>query len=83
MSGGNLPLHHPAMKNPDASRESAAGGPWQSIIVGLLVACCLLPVLMKPAEFMQDDSYFYLQVAHNIAQGEGSTFSLLFPIEDE
>jgi len=52
---------------------------WRAVIVGLLVACALLPTLLKPAEFMQDDSYFYLQVAHNIVEGKGSTFNGITP----
>lgn len=52
---------------------------WRPVIVGLLVACALLPTLLKPAEFMQDDSYFYLQVAHNIVEGKGSTFNGITP----
>jgi hypothetical protein len=39
----------------------------------------MLPALMKPEQFMHDDSYFYLQVAHNIAQGNGSTFHGITP----
>lgn len=38
-----------------------------------------LPVLIAPAHFIQDDAYFYLQVAHNVAAGNGSTFHQLTP----
>ena len=47
--------------------------------MALLIASCMLPALMKPEQFMHDDSYFYLQVAHNIAQGNGSTFHGITP----
>jgi hypothetical protein len=33
-----------------------------------------LPAQLQPTDFLQDDSYFYLQVALNILRGEGSTF---------
>lgn len=72
-------MRDPSVNSPCASADSTARSAWQPMVVGLLLACSLLPVLLKPAEFMQDDSYFYLQVAHNIAQGEGSTFHGITP----
>ncbi len=56
--------------------QDSAGRPrrWIAVILGILGICAVLPALLKPAEFMQDDSYFYLQIAHNIAAGLGSTF---------
>jgi len=38
-----------------------------------------LPAQLQPSNFMQDDSYFYLQVAFNILRGEGSTFHQITP----
>lgn len=43
-------------------------------LAGILLVLTVLPALLKPSEFLQDDSYFYLQIAHNIAIGKGSTF---------
>jgi hypothetical protein len=34
-----------------------------------------LPAQISPSDFIQDDSYFYLQVASNIVKGNGSTFN--------
>jgi hypothetical protein len=38
-----------------------------------------LPAQMSPSDFIQDDSYFYLQVASNIVKGHGSTFNEITP----
>jgi hypothetical protein len=48
-------------------------------IVMLLVLLTALPVLMQPGSFIQDDSYFYLQIARHIAAGHGSTFHEITP----
>jgi hypothetical protein len=39
----------------------------------------ILPAQLNPRNFIQDDSYFYLQVASNIVAGQGSTFSTITP----
>ncbi len=44
-----------------------------------LLAALVLPTLWRPFTSLPDDSYFYLQVAWNIARGEGSTFHGLTP----
>ena len=46
---------------------------------GVLLLLTVLPALLRPTEFLQDDSYFYLQIAHNIAAGQGSTFHGITP----
>lgn len=47
------------------------------IIVFFLLGFVLLiiPAVLKPWQFPSDDSFFYLQVAHNIVAGHGSTFN--------
>jgi hypothetical protein len=49
------------------------------IVVGVLLVLQAIPAVMRPAEFLQDDSYFYLQIGRNIAAGHGSTFHGLTP----
>jgi hypothetical protein len=49
------------------------------LIIAFLLVSALAPALLKPTEFMHDDSYFYLQIAHNIAAGLGSTFNGITP----
>lgn len=52
------------------------------IIVFLLAACMflyVLPAQISPTNFLQDDSYFYLQVASQILGGKGSTFHTITP----
>jgi hypothetical protein len=44
-----------------------------------LLVMYVLPAQLKPSHFLQDDSYFYLQVAHNIVEGRGSTFHEITP----
>jgi len=39
----------------------------------------LVPPLLRPAQFLQDDSYFYLQIASNIVAGRGETFHEITP----
>lgn len=48
-------------------------------VAAVLLALQLLPALLKPAEFVQDDSYFYLQIADHIVAGDGSTFHGITP----
>lgn len=43
-------------------------------LIALLVGASIIPFHINPDNFIADDAYFYLQVAHNIAQGKGSTF---------
>ena len=49
------------------------------VTITVLLLLALTPALLRPAEFMQDDSYFYLQIAHNIVAGLGSTFNGITP----
>jgi hypothetical protein len=44
-----------------------------------LLALYALPAQLKPTNFLQDDSYFYLQVAYKIVDGKGSTFHEITP----
>jgi hypothetical protein len=55
-----------------------------SILAGWIIAATLLvlllsPALLRPTEFVQDDSYFYLQIADHIVAGHGSTFHGITP----
>ena len=45
----------------------------------MLLFLTALPALIAPEQFLQDDSYFYLQIAHNLAAGHGSTFHDITP----
>jgi hypothetical protein len=45
----------------------------------VLLALYALPAQLRPTNFLQDDSYFYLQVAHKIVDGKGSTFHEITP----
>lgn len=50
------------------------------LIVGvLLFVLFLLPAHIRPANFLPDDTYYYLQVAYNILHGHGSTFNRITP----
>lgn len=49
-----------------------------ALLVILLIAI-LLPALLRPAQFVQDDSYFYLQIASHVVAGHGSTFHEITP----
>lgn len=44
-----------------------------------LIALHTVPPFLRPGAFFQDDSYFYLQIASNIAGGAGSTFNGITP----
>ncbi|HLQ67234.1 MAG TPA: hypothetical protein VK123_08395 [Candidatus Limnocylindrales bacterium] len=50
-----------------------------TLAVVLLAAAYVLPAQMAPRRFPTDDSFFYLQVARNIAAGHGSTFNQVTP----
>ena len=50
-----------------------------AILILMLVAAYLLPPQLHPRRFPTDDSFFYLQVARNIAAGHGSTFNQVTP----
>jgi len=60
-----------------------AAGSSRTIVAGTLLTSLLcltaLPVLMRPGSFIQDDSYFYLQIASHIVAGHGSTFHGITP----
>jgi hypothetical protein len=49
------------------------------IIAAALLVMQLAPALLRPTEFVQDDSYFYLQIADRIVAGDGSTFHGITP----
>ncbi len=48
-------------------------------VAAALLALQFAPALLRPAEFVQDDSYFYLQIADHIVAGDGSTFHGITP----
>jgi hypothetical protein len=55
---------------------------WHGVFQLLFVALILLtayPAQVSPQNFLQDDSYFYLQIASNIVAGHGSTFHQITP----
>lgn len=49
------------------------------VLLTTLLALNLVPVLLRPGDFIQDDSYFYLQIASHIVAGHGSTFHEITP----
>ncbi len=48
-------------------------------VLALVFLAYVLPAQLRPSHFPADDSYFYLQIAHNIAAGYGSTFNRITP----
>ncbi len=54
-----------------------------TIVAALAASAALLlfalPAQFRPSHFLPDDSYFYLQIAHNVASGKGSTFHEITP----
>ena len=66
------------MKNSSIKAVSAS---WVLIVAGYVAAVAMFSgVLIRwPDNFFADDSYFYFQVAWNIARGMGSTFNTLMP----
>jgi hypothetical protein len=48
-------------------------------LITVLLILYALPTQIEPTNFMQDDCYFYLQVAGNIISGYGSTFHKITP----
>jgi hypothetical protein len=50
-----------------------------AIAILMLAVAYLLPPQLNPRRFPTDDSFFYLQVARNIAAGHGSTFNQVTP----
>ncbi len=52
---------------------------WKTVLIVfigvVLFVLFVLPAQLCPPNFPADDSYFYLQVAYNIAHGYGSTFN--------
>jgi hypothetical protein len=64
----------------DTPRSDYAAGSAATLTVAvLLLFLQLLPALLRPSDFMQDDSYFYLQIADHIVAGDGSTFHGITP----
>src|SRR6267142_3626634 len=49
------------------------------LVLILVAAAYVLPPQLAPRRFPTDDSFFYLQVARNIAAGRGSTFNQVTP----
>jgi len=65
---------------PDTTRNHYAGVPAATLMVAVLLLLLQLPpALLRPSEFVQDDSYFYLQIADHIVAGKGSTFHGITP----
>ena len=54
------------------------GRGYQLLFVALILLTAY-PALVSPQDFLQDDSYFYLQIASNIVAGYGSTFHQITP----
>ncbi|UCC15484.1 MAG: hypothetical protein JSW21_06055 [Gammaproteobacteria bacterium] len=79
MSGNDSPDQIGSKPRGPTGDSSDEIGIWAALTVITLLVINLLPSLIRPAEFMQDDSYFYLQVAHNIVAGLGSTFHGITP----
>src|ERR1700752_1060436 len=44
-----------------------------------LIVLHVMPPILRPRAFVQDDSYFYMQIASNIVGGAGSTFDGITP----
>jgi hypothetical protein len=63
----------------DAAQPRPARRTVHRVLAAALLGLLVLPVLLRPAEFFRDDSYFYLQIAHHIVQGDGSTFHGITP----
>jgi hypothetical protein len=49
------------------------------LIFVVLILVTAYPAQVAPYNFLQDDSYFYLQIASNIVVGHGSTFHQVTP----
>lgn len=49
------------------------------IVTTVAYLLLVIPFHLKPDNFIVDDGYFYLQVARNIASGQGSTFNGVMP----
>jgi hypothetical protein len=77
---GLAEIVHKSMSNiPSASTDAGRAGMAAGIATALLLALLALPALLWPNEFLRDDSYFYLQIADRIVEGQGSTFHGLTP----
>lgn len=62
--------------------SDSASRSWNIVYFLLFAALILLtayPAQVSPQNFLQDDSYFYLQIASNIVAGHGSTFHQITP----
>jgi hypothetical protein len=57
----------------------AATGRATLTVAAALLMLQLSPAILRPSEFVQDDSYFFLQIANNIVAGHGSTFHGITP----
>ena len=75
----------PVVERESGPAEKRAGRPLVReptailILVGALLVLQAIPAMLRPTEFLQDDSYFYLQIGRSIAEGHGSTFHGLAP----
>lgn len=68
--------------NPDGALKAAADTRAGRLQVAALLGLILLavaPAVLRPDPFFKDDSLFYLQIAANIAEGQGSTFHGMTP----
>jgi hypothetical protein len=67
------------MRQDTRDHYAEKAGTTLSVTATLLTLLLLLPALLRPSEFLQDDSYFYLQIADHIRAGDGSTFHGITP----
>lgn len=68
------------MKNRSGQNSNTTYKKTAFLVLGMiLLALYALPAQLKPTNFLQDDSYFYLQVAYKIVDGKGSTFHEITP----
>src|SRR5258707_2123517 len=62
---------------------SPAGSRQRTVVLlagfGIVIALFAAVVIRWPDNFFADDSYFYFQVAWNMARGRGSTFNNVIP----
>ena len=49
------------------------------VLLGLCLATAVFAAASRPQNFLGDDSFFYQQIANNVASGHGSTFSQIVP----
>ena len=79
MPDPGFPTDNRSPSDPGSRCHHSGHSPVVILTIAFLLLSALVPALLKPAEFMQDDSYFYLQIAHNIVAGLGSSFNGITP----